>query len=225
MAKENFPKSLENAQIAAEAEKEFRDIAVESDSKREKDLYNKKAARLGTQVLEKLEDSEEVLTEKGELYDVPIPLDDLSGRTQNILLDQEVMTLGKLSELKESDIAKWKNAGLVVLEELGVLLRKNGLKFGMKYKDTEGQEEQELPETYYEEINLKDFSGDIKRFLYEQSAGTRITWGFIARRFGWTQIVEDRYGSEHIYRKLQRELYKRGLWPIPESIKRKSPPL
>jgi DNA-directed RNA polymerase subunit alpha len=68
------------------------------------------------------------------------PIDDLglSVRSLNSLKNSNIRTLRDLVEFTEEDLLKVKNVGEKALAEIGELLRREGLKFGMEFTEVEG---------------------------------------------------------------------------------------
>ena len=63
----------------------------------------------------------------------------LSVRSVNSLKNSNIRTLGDLVQYREDDLLKVKNVGEKALGEIAELLRREGLNFGMKFEETEGE--------------------------------------------------------------------------------------
>src|SRR5258705_5984102 len=63
----------------------------------------------------------------------------LSVRSINSLKNSNIRTLGDLVQYKEEDLLKVKNVGEKALGEIAELLRREGLNFGMRFEDAEGE--------------------------------------------------------------------------------------
>jgi DNA-directed RNA polymerase subunit alpha len=63
----------------------------------------------------------------------------LSVRSVNSLKNSNIRTLGDLVQFREDDLLKVKNVGEKALGEIADLLRREGLNFGMKLEDSEGE--------------------------------------------------------------------------------------
>jgi len=63
----------------------------------------------------------------------------LSVRSVNSLKNSNIRTLGDLVQYREEDLLKVKNVGEKALGEIAELLRREGLNFGMKFEETEGE--------------------------------------------------------------------------------------
>jgi DNA-directed RNA polymerase subunit alpha len=69
------------------------------------------------------------------------PIDDvgLSVRSVNSLKNSNIRTLADLVQYREDDLLKVKNVGEKALGEIAELLRREGLNFGMRLEETDGQ--------------------------------------------------------------------------------------
>jgi len=63
----------------------------------------------------------------------------LSVRSVNSLKNSNIRTLGDLVQYREDDLLKVKNVGEKALGEIADLLRREGLNFGMKFEEAEGE--------------------------------------------------------------------------------------
>jgi DNA-directed RNA polymerase subunit alpha len=63
----------------------------------------------------------------------------LSVRSVNSLKNSNIRTLGDLVQYREDDLLKVKNVGEKALGEIADLLRREGLNFGMKFEEVEGE--------------------------------------------------------------------------------------
>src|SRR5213596_330252 len=63
----------------------------------------------------------------------------LSVRSVNSLKNSNIRTLGDLVQYREEDLLKVKNVGEKALGEIAELLRREGLNFGMKFEEVEGE--------------------------------------------------------------------------------------
>jgi DNA-directed RNA polymerase subunit alpha len=63
----------------------------------------------------------------------------LSVRSVNSLKNSNIRTLGDLVQYREDDLLKVKNVGEKALGEIADLLRREGLNFGMKFQEIEGE--------------------------------------------------------------------------------------
>jgi DNA-directed RNA polymerase subunit alpha len=63
----------------------------------------------------------------------------LSVRSVNSLKNSNIRTLGDLVQYREEDLLKVKNVGEKALGEIADLLRREGLNFGMKFEEAEGE--------------------------------------------------------------------------------------
>jgi DNA-directed RNA polymerase subunit alpha len=81
-------------------------------------------------------------TTSGRLRDVLArTIDDvgLSVRSVNSLKNSNIRTLGDLVQYSENDLLKVKNVGEKALGEIAELLRREGLNFGMRFEEAEGE--------------------------------------------------------------------------------------
>jgi DNA-directed RNA polymerase subunit alpha len=69
------------------------------------------------------------------------PIDDfgLSVRSLNSLKNSNIRTLKDLVEFTEEDLLKVKNVGEKALSEIADLLQREGLNFGMRFEETDGE--------------------------------------------------------------------------------------
>src|SRR5438445_8174824 len=63
----------------------------------------------------------------------------LSVRSVNSLKNSNIRTLSDLVQYREDDLLKVKNVGEKALAEIAELLRREGLNFGMKLEEVEGE--------------------------------------------------------------------------------------
>ncbi|HET8649664.1 MAG TPA: DNA-directed RNA polymerase subunit alpha [Gemmatimonadales bacterium] len=64
---------------------------------------------------------------------------DLSVRALNSLKNSSVRTLGDLVQITEDDLLNLKNVGAKSVEEIGAMLKRQGLNFGMQIEDEDGE--------------------------------------------------------------------------------------
>lgn len=76
--------------------------------------------------------AEKCVETRNRLLETPISEFELSVRARNCLKKMNIQTLGDLLNLSESELLAYKNFGETSLEEINVLLRKRGLRLGLK---------------------------------------------------------------------------------------------